>query len=85
MLPRGDGAQVGHRPLSGGTATPRAVPTWTWPRSNLSKGVTRVSGVHRRGDADAPPGHRHWWGGATATFSRERGRLTWSPPWSQPL
>jgi hypothetical protein len=30
--------------------------------------VTTVTGVHRRGEGGAPPGHRLWEGGATAIF-----------------
>jgi hypothetical protein len=71
--------------LSGGTATSRVVPTWTWPRSNKSKGVTGVSGVHRHGEGGALSGHRHWWGGATTTFFLEsRGCWRWARPRSPP-
>jgi hypothetical protein len=43
----------------GGTTTPVAVTGWTWPRNNRGEGVTGVTGVHRRGEGGAPPGHRH--------------------------
>ena len=48
----------GHRRcVPGGTATPRAVPTWTWSRLRRSEAGTGASGVHRRPKGGAPPGH----------------------------
>jgi len=60
--------------LSGGTVTPRAVPTWTWLRAT-ELGVAPACPVCLY-EGGAPPGHRHWWGGATATFI-QRAREVW--------
>ena len=47
----------GHRhPLSGGTATPRVVPTWTWPRRARARVVIASDGVHRPRCDGAPSG-----------------------------
>jgi hypothetical protein len=44
--------------LSGGTATPRAVPTRLRPRVAVGDSVTAMSGVHRHGVSGAPSWHR---------------------------
>ena len=37
--------------------------------------VTRVSGVHRHDKGGVAPGHRRWWGGATAMKVQRGGIL----------
>ena len=68
--------------LSGGTTTPRVVPTWTQPSSSRVSAGTGASGVHRRHEGDASPGHRHKEGGATAIFFQRLVKWGWSPPWA---
>jgi hypothetical protein len=74
------GALGGHRHcLSGGTATPRAVPTRPRLRAVVGDVVTIVTGVHHRGEGGAPLGRRRWEGRATTVFqprARKSGLVT---------
>jgi hypothetical protein len=79
------GALGGHRHcLSGGTAIPRAVPTRPRLRAAVGDVVTTVTGVHRRSEGGALPGHRRWEGCATTVFqprARKSGLVTaWASP-----
>ena len=68
-----------HQPLSSGTATPKAVPTWARQRRAESVRfgvVTGHAGVHRLGCGGAPLGHHHWVPGATTVFLHR-----WAQAW----
>jgi hypothetical protein len=67
--------------LSGGTATPRAVPTWPQFIATAMEVVTAGDGVHRHVQGDALPGvvwcHRRFLPEVGKFGPKRRG----SPPW----